>query len=133
MILGCGLPVLLRPLESEKYQVIGLHYVHGLVNSEGLLGPIPHPWTVQACWSSDSRFYETFTNSVTGEIQSEDPRLGSLPMSWRRLGDVDPVTNIPRASVFVDERTGDQVTLDPRLTPGWLGNRDVKLRKFQLV
>ena len=80
-----------------------------------------------------SRFYETFTNSRTGEVQSEDPRLGPLPERWRRVDEVDPVTGIPRASVFLNEENGEQTPLDPRMTLDQLQNRGVDLKKMQLV
>lgn len=81
----------------------------------------------------DSRFYETFTNTETGEVRSEDPRLGSLPPGWRRVDDVDPVTGIPRANVFVNEDTGERTSLDPRMDLNQLRERGVGLAKIQLV
>ena len=68
-------------------------------------------------YPSGNYAYELFTNSVTGKVQSEDPRLGPLPPSWGRRDDIDPATGDPGATVFLKEQTGEEVTADPRLTP----------------
>ena len=38
--------MILRPVESEKYQVLGEAYIHGLEDSNGLLGRLPPSWKV---------------------------------------------------------------------------------------
>ena len=41
--------MILRPVESTKYKVLGEAYVHGLEDSNGLLGPLPTHWRVIIC------------------------------------------------------------------------------------
>lgn len=41
--------MILRLVESEKYQVVGEAYVHGLEDSSGLLGRLPPHWRVIIC------------------------------------------------------------------------------------
>ena len=41
VLLGCDLPMLLRPTSESEYQVVGSCYVDGLMFGEALLGPLP--------------------------------------------------------------------------------------------
>jgi hypothetical protein len=40
---GGAIPVLLRQTYKRNFEVIGVRYVHGIMNAESLLGTIPSP------------------------------------------------------------------------------------------
>lgn len=54
ILLGCSTPILLRPESSGRFKVVGECYVHGVMNSEGLLGPLPDTWKVQVRFDAAS-------------------------------------------------------------------------------
>ena len=52
VLLGCPYPIVLRPADHTagtkgKFCVVGHPYVHGRMDGEALLGPIPAPWAIQ--------------------------------------------------------------------------------------
>lgn len=116
----------------KLFSVIDPAFVYGLDDCVALLGPLPWPWIVQAAAldMEDMKFH----NTQTGYLSEEDPRLGPLSPDWRRVskglrtGD-DPVT----FQRFVNTRTGEMITHDPRLDRDALIARGVVVRNFTLV
>jgi hypothetical protein len=78
VLLGCANPVVLRTVAGGHFRYIGYAHVRGLDNANGLLGPLPHPWTVgQVIANADRTLYD-FVNTETGAVTVHDPRLGDL-------------------------------------------------------
>ena len=75
-ILGCRALLLLRPMESSKYLVVGPCYVHNLNRGEALLGPFPpHYDVVLHLQSSNGVYVPHYRNIETGERTMWDPRI----------------------------------------------------------
>ncbi|KAH7380692.1 heterokaryon incompatibility protein-domain-containing protein [Pyrenochaeta sp. MPI-SDFR-AT-0127] len=145
VLLGYNYPVLLRPTDPngrlvEKYRVVGPTYVHGLMEGQAILGPIPAPWKMvirnpeklQTSYSAvavDPSFY----NPDTGEGTRQDPRLGALSHEWEQAHKVDE----SRIGVFVqyhrNTNTGEMINSDPRLLPEALKSRGIPLQTIILV
>ena len=120
ILLGSGIPMLLRPTLNSQHQVIGSCYVHGLTNGEAFLGPMPEHY--QPILSLDElirRHCWVFLDRWTGKLQWNDPRIESLPE-----GDSDEA--VPMV-LFPD---GSQ---QRRLTPEMIKRRGVKLQTFNLI
>jgi hypothetical protein len=110
--------------------------MHGVMDDEPLLGPLPFSWRVQRVRFniSDLGGYSTrYWNSETNSSTTEDPRLGSLPFPWERVNrsktTADPLTVAPHRNKL----TGEEVNWDPRMSPEALRARGVKLETFNLV
>jgi hypothetical protein len=85
---GCPAPMMLRPSSNGRYQVIGECFIHDLMDSEALLGPRPEHYQqrVRKLPEGAQMYYEAYRDNQTGQIQDEDPRLGSLPSRLRDDG-----------------------------------------------
>ena len=132
--------MLLRPYPhslADRFIVVGPCYVHGLMDSEALLGPLPEPWSIQL---AQGYVVQIFRNSTTGVLAWDDPRLDPLPPEeWERVK-VDEFRGVKRTrddpilvQYFRNKRTGRVIDSDPRLLPSSLGKRGVKLSAFRLV
>ena len=120
VLLGCNLPMLLRSTSKSQYQVVGPCYVHGLMNGEAFLGPIPeHFQLILAFDKSENGYLRRFVDNRTRKIQYHDPRIDLLPED-------DGDEAVPM-KCFVD---GSQERL---LTPEMIERRGVKLQTFDLV
>jgi hypothetical protein len=132
VLLGLYMPVVLRPMESGTYQVAGCCYVHGLMDSEALLGPLSQEWIVQQVRVA-GRYRPKYLNAKTEETFSDDPRLGPLPEGWQRI-DVVPTADDPlHIDYFHNTITGERMNSDPRLLPAALEQRGVRLQTLRLV
>lgn len=67
VILGCDFPMVLRPRGSNRYEVVGPCFVHGLMLGEALKPPLEPPWKdvlpVARGWA-----LSYFINAQTGEL-----------------------------------------------------------------
>jgi hypothetical protein len=133
VILGCSRPILLRRLEgSGEFLVINESYIHGLMYGEALLGTLPAPWSVHLFNGTESIYTAQYTNTETGEVDLDDPRLGDLPSEWEQLA-VNRTANDPMHVVrFRNKTTGQTSNSDPRLLPDALRARGVPLETFRL-
>jgi len=134
IILGCSVPLLLRPNPNGQYRIVGSCYVHGLMDGESLLGPLPTCYkSIYQFDSSSGLVGHAFLNHQTDEIQTEDPRLGPLPENWQRQTHKDEKF----WTLFYNEKTGDgkesSDAPDPRLTTKALKELGVNLVDIQLV
>lgn len=125
VLLGCDWPVLLRPTHSGEFLVVGQCFTHGLMDAEGILGPLLDPWKIEMLPGSDGRQVTCFRSHETQRVTIQDPRLMRLPAKWepvrrRRLQD-DPYF----FRDFRDKETGFVVNADPRLSPMALEARGV--------
>jgi hypothetical protein len=133
VILGCPLPMILRPHSSGRYRVIGPAYIYGLMDGEGVLGPLPDNYIVQAGASSYG-WYGAYTvrNEITGK-EEEDPRLGGSPPSWVRIKAIQTPVDPLHFVRFRKMDTGKTINGDPRLLPEGLRARGIALRPLKLV
>ncbi|KAK4450969.1 HET-domain-containing protein [Podospora aff. communis PSN243] len=117
VFLGCYTPILLRRAErSSSYVVVGPCYVHGLMNAEGFLGPVPSPWTARRTL--------------------HDPRLNPLPPDeWEEVqGDITLRLEYRDFDLFFrNKQTGQVLDSDPRMQPEALRQRGVDLGLFRLI
>ena len=132
VILGCSLPLILRSTERGQYQIVGNCYVHGIMDGEALLGPLPAGF--EGIFQIDSNTGDEHRAHIdrTGEIHVVDPRLGPLPENWR----LESHESERFYSRFVNDKTGedfDRRAVDPRLTPQALKDRGVYLIDIELV
>jgi len=132
ILLGCSIPLILRPAPGQLYQVVGECFVYGLNDANRLLGPLSSPWTVNSVQGEGGRSVFRFYNTVTEESTAEDPRLEPLT-DWTRVdkevdGD-DPI----HCDFFKHRTTNECVNYDPRLEPELLRERGVALTEFSLI
>jgi hypothetical protein len=133
LLLGSITPILLRPHQNGIYRVVGESYIHGLMDTEGLLGPLPTGWRLHRAWDFGPRPVQAqvFTNTETGVVICEDPRLGALPDEWEYAGEYDPVRTARPEFRHVETQ---QVTRsDPRLLPEILKKRGVGVKSFLFI
>ena len=120
ILLGCDLPMLLRPTSESQYQVVGPCYVHGLMNGEAFLGPIPeHFQWIDVFEEPKRQFFRGLLDRRTGKTQYNDPRIESLPED-----DSDEAVPMIRSPDGSQQRY---------LTPEMIERRGVKLQTFDLV
>lgn len=61
-------PLVLRPEGSDDYKVVGECYIHGIINGEAFLGPMPSNWRCVICYSPHAKAkFLTLVNDATGE------------------------------------------------------------------
>jgi hypothetical protein len=137
LVLGFQFPLVLHPIAGEPgfFELRGECYIPGLMESQGLLGPITLGWRLFSLWRAKHWWY-LFTN---GLIKTQnDPRLPPLPPNWRigfQFGDIlqddeyDSNGNIGEIR-FVNEKEGKVQWHDPRLTPESLKARGVKIEEL---
>ena len=78
-LLGCSTPILLRPAPNNRFRVVGECYVHGLMNGEVFLGPLPdHYRFILVLDRKTARYFGGFQDHRTGEIKGNDPRTEPL-------------------------------------------------------
>ncbi|MCJ1456134.1 hypothetical protein MMC28_006493 [Mycoblastus sanguinarius] len=79
ILLGCKVPILLRPDTNHRYRVVGECYMDGVTHGEALLGPLPTPFeAVHVCLEEEMDYCGGFVDRRTGITQFNDPRLGTL-------------------------------------------------------
>lgn len=131
---------MLRPTQNvAQYEVVGgCPYVHGLMDAEALLGPLPAGWSFQARMDSRGLDIAGYLNADTENWVSaeNDPRLGPPPDDWEFVPRSHWHTRTHEAAKYQEWRntvTGRIVTSDPRLLPNTLEQRGVELVNFDLV
>ena len=130
VLLGCPLPLVLRPCGDGYYKVVGECYIDGFMEGAACLGPLPSKWQLTRRYFEEySGYYDAFLDHQTGEFQVEDPRLGPLPAGWY-IGDHK---RKDAWNLYANGETGEKTIFDPRMTPEALTARGVELREFQLV
>ncbi|KAF7917095.1 hypothetical protein BELL_0537g00070 [Botrytis elliptica] len=130
VLLGTELPIVLRPTPAGEFLVVGSYFIHGLMDGEALLGPLPTPWKTELYRRKDSGYSTHFVKP--NEKTLDDPRLSPLPSEWIEVNRDDGPWPISK-SYFKHLVTGETMDSDPRMLPQALMERGVKLRKFRLV
>ncbi|MCJ1432890.1 hypothetical protein MMC27_002248 [Xylographa pallens] len=80
-LLGCDRLVLLRPAARGGWLVVGSSHVHGFMDGEGVLGPLPKPWKIHLV-DIDHYLVPQYVNTGTNEAFLDDPRLPPLDPQW---------------------------------------------------
>lgn len=129
VILGCDFPMVLRPRGSNRYEVVGPCFVHGLMLGEALKPPLEPAWRdvlpVIRGWA-----LSYFINVQTGELLKSDPRLGLLPPDWEEVTTLDPF--LP-SFVFKNKESGHISMNDPRMSAEAVKQRGIALETLELV
>ncbi|KAL8744361.1 MAG: hypothetical protein Q9190_003394 [Brigantiaea leucoxantha] len=129
VILGCDFPMVLRPKDSNRYEVVGPCFVHGLMLGEALKPPLEPPWKeVLPVTKGWALLY--FINAQTGELLKSDPRLGLLPNSWEEVTSLDPF--LP-PFVFKNKENGHISMNDPRMSADAIKQRHIVLETLELI
>ena len=115
VLLGCTMPLVIRPSSGLQYKVVGECHVHGLQEGEAFLGPLPDEYQPILIW--DQGYYSAFINKRTGNVQYEDPRLED--------GDWDTSERGPI-------RLHDGL-ISLKVTPNILKRRGVNLQSIDLI
>jgi hypothetical protein len=133
MLLGCGMPCILRKQSNGKYLFVGCAYVHGIMDSEILLGPLPVGTELRVAF--DMYFVEQphFFNHKTRKSTTKDPRLPPLPAEWKEVMTQDKLWPNKKVEAFENMNTGQILHSDPRMLPDALRARGVPLEEFALV
>ena len=76
VLLGCSVPIVLRPTSGFQFKVVGECYVHGLQQGQAFLGGFSDDYQPLLMWDGqDEQHYVGFVNEKTGHVQYEGPRL----------------------------------------------------------
>ncbi|KAI1661974.1 HET-domain-containing protein [Daldinia decipiens] len=136
VVLGCNVPMLLRPTASGEYEVVGDCYVHGIMDGEALFGSIPPPWTAQIGPGEDNRVRVMYYNEKTGDIYRDHQRLQEVPVptGWEEITEWEKSQADPLyCKRFYNKETGEVINSDPRLFPEAFRERGVPVETITLV
>ncbi|KAF4459783.1 ankyrin repeat and SAM domain containing 6 [Fusarium albosuccineum] len=133
-MLGCNIPMLIRPTDesNNKFHLVGICFVPGLLDGESLLGSLPADWKLQMIFT-DGSYVPSYVNPSTGHNQAQDPRLKPLEPNWAQITRERTQDDPYFLQWFQNEQTGEIMNSDPRLLPDALRNRNITLEHFQLV
>ncbi|KAI0168960.1 HET-domain-containing protein [Hypoxylon sp. FL1284] len=135
VVLGVDVPLLLRRTPTGQYQVVSDCYVHGIMDGEALLGPLPPSWKVQIGHDADGSARPYYVHAASGRRTAEDPRLAGVPVpaEWEPVAWERARTDPDSCRKFRSRGTGRVVNADPRLFPEALAARGVRLETITLV
>ena len=133
ILLGCAMPTILRTQPEGRQLFVACVYVHGLMDGEALLGPIPKGWKVVTGYDRNGDYLQQFVNSKTDKGTPLDPRLGPLSADWEPVIKPDRLWPTKKVDGFKNITTGQILHSDPRLLPDALRTRGVPVEKFALV
>ncbi|CZR58567.1 uncharacterized protein PAC_08459 [Phialocephala subalpina] len=131
VILGSNVPTVLRKNSDGTFKIVGHSYLHGVMNGEALLGPLPKPWAPKREFNPtnqlwEQRFFDTEKREAVDA--KNDPRLEPVPDQWECLENDAPFL----LQKWKNKETGEIINSDPRLLPQALIERGVKLQTFAL-
>ena len=118
VLFGCRTPMLLRKTSGLQSQVVGDCYIHGVMDGEAFLGPLPNNFKSLVSLNSVGSGYEyVFVDRETGKTQYNDPRM---EVNEQMVKEGNTIIR-PDGSVSV------------RLTPDLLKRRGVNVQTFDLI
>ena len=116
VLLGCDSPMVLRPYGDHGYQLVGPSYVPGIVDGDGLLGPLPDNIRMFKVPRRGGSVYTTgFMDRTSGAISFADPRLSSLTENYDRFVcalEENPFSRVNLSPDILRERGVDMVCFD---------------------
>ena len=116
ILLGCRMAMVRRPASSSHYQVVGESYVHGLMDSEAFLGPLPGNWhSIKIV--VDGRHDTAYLDKQTGDYEYYDPRIK----------EEDQIVDQNGRLIVHD---GSE---NPEVKPDIFQRRGLKLQEFDLI
>jgi hypothetical protein len=129
VLLGCRSPLVLRPAGS-KYRILGVAYCGGFMCGEALLGGFPTEWEAVYRLSKEGS-HPAYRNTVTGEVQIDDPRLDlvELPPGWKKQEHAQMLMY----NCYENKDIGEAMHADPRLTTSALRERGVDMKTFEII
>jgi hypothetical protein len=133
VLLGCPYPVILREQPSGRYLFVACAYVHGLMDGEALLGPLPESCKVTIQKDNNGDDFQVFVDSTTQSETTQDPRLGPLPAGWEPVVAKDRLWPTKKVNAFQNKDTEQILYSDPRLLPDALRARGVRIETLTLV
>jgi hypothetical protein len=127
--------MLLRPTTDDTYRVVGPCFIHGLMNSEAVLGRLLPSTQVRVAANNDGVFQPRYMDPTTSSLCSADPRLADVPVPepwepvklWQWTND-DPTQCVKYRNTV----TGEVINTDPRMFPDALRSRGLNLRNIVL-
>ncbi|PMD40264.1 hypothetical protein L207DRAFT_565768 [Hyaloscypha variabilis F] len=137
VLLGCAVPLVLRPIREGKFSVVGECYCDELMNGAALLGPLPKEVDFVHTWVQERGVYRpAYINRRNGKVQGEDPRLAghALPPGWRIEEHSEDGVNrsfVEENHNGTEKRWADWE--DPRMRAEELRKRGVDVVSFDLI
>lgn len=124
ILLGCKVPVILRPRYSEVYELIGCCYLHGVMDGEALLGPLGFPWEM-SIRNRSGNAQIAYYNVNAGKHRHTDPRLDKIPCPslWEDISWNYSREGPNNCTKFRNKATGEVINSDPRLSMEALNER----------
>lgn len=132
LLLGLYCPLIVRPTREGRYRIVGSCYVHGLMDNEALLGPLPEGWSIRQRFVN-GRWRSQYRNARAGETTDDDPRLSPLPSVWKRGNPMPTADDPARVDLFENTDTGEFINYVPRLSVTALEQRGIMLETITLV
>ena len=109
-------------MADNKWQVMGESYVHGLMDAEAFLGPLPGGYVSVSYFNPDVQNYGTqYLDENTVVVYKVDPRLRLISMQEGLDGS------------HASEIELDTEQHDPIFSPSALEARGIKQQQFALV
>ncbi|KIW03032.1 uncharacterized protein PV09_05685 [Verruconis gallopava] len=114
ILLGCPMPLVLRPLKNKRYRVVGECYACGLMGAEAFLGPLPERFESLLKYDSvSSEYVRIYRNIETEQIFEVDPRVEAQSLNRQ-------------------SQSPDNSSSGVQITPEFLAQRGVIIKHFEL-
>ncbi|KAI0376840.1 heterokaryon incompatibility protein-domain-containing protein [Hypomontagnella monticulosa] len=84
LLLGSEMPIILKPVPSGQYNVVGDCFMHGIMSGEPFLGPLPAGLReVRYLFPESGEYMRHLLDENTGEAVRKDPRVRHLLFGLR--------------------------------------------------
>ncbi|KAI1270067.1 HET-domain-containing protein [Xylariaceae sp. FL1019] len=135
VILGCDMPMVLRPVRPGYYQVVKDCFVTGFMDGEAVLGELPRKCRIEGENTVGGGGSRPVYISKMGIEYHLDPRLMEMdwPSDWEEL-DFTRARDDPRYCVrFRNINSGEVINSFPQLLPDELRKRGVDVQNIRLI
>lgn len=135
IVLGLQCPLAIRHVGDDRFKVIGGCYLHGFMDGEALLGPLPANYsvTMHQRIHGGGRFRPLYKDANTGQESYDDPRLGAVDQQYMRVMTQITADDPQLVDFFRNTQTGEIISWDPRMTKEALEQRGVQFQDIRLV